>query len=735
LNAKIMKILSSGAVFIIVMSMFILMASYEHTLAIERHKQNTRDAMLMTQTNLESIITSRMISMKNIAAYVEINHEFTQHEYASFAKNIYTSSDDIVKSMTFITDTTITHIYPYEENKAAIGIDLANEASQKELILYAKEHQKAVFAAPVNLVQGYVGIVVRIPVMIRDAYYGQVAIVFDYDKTMDISGIKDLSQNYIVELVGSDPINGDRAVIWGNGMFPDGKPLVQEVNLYDSVLTLSAMPPEGWQGKTQLFYMIWIIGLLVSSFAFVGMYRVLSFNDELKVANDDLENTVVQLQKSKAYIKHMAEHDALTELYNRRRFVEFLKGQLDAGYYGSLLLLDIDNFKNINDTLGHVYGDKILVSVSKILKEAVDDNTYVFRLGGDEFIVLMQNETDQRLIDKCIENILYQLEQGNEVEDIKNHVTASIGVSRYPLDGHTVEELLLKADIAMYSAKKLGKNRSQYFFNDLISNFENRVNLENNLRDAFETQAFMLYYQPIIDSKTGEVSSFEALLRLKDLSMPPNVFIPIAEENGMIIPLGKWVICEVLDQIQSWKKEGFEVKPVAINLSARQIYDATIVDYIQHELLLRNLEPSMIEIEITESVLIDNKDENMKVLTSLKALGIVISLDDFGTGYSSLNYLTYMPVDKVKLDKSLKDRFIHMADTKIVDGLISIAHGFNLKVVVEGVEEAHECDKLVVADCDFMQGYYFGRPMPAHQIHNSEGTVCLSFTENKCKKS
>ena len=733
MNTKLLKILSSGAVFVIVMSMFMLMAFYEHTLAIERHKQNARDAMLMTQTNLESIITSRMISMKNIAAYVEIDHDFTQREYASFAKNIYTSSEDIVKSMTFITDTTITHIYPYEENKAAIGIDLANEASQKELILYAKEHQKAVFAAPVNLVQGYVGIVVRIPVMIRDAYYGQVAIVFDYDKTMDISGIKHLSQNYIVELVGSDSISGHRAVIWSSGTFPDGEPLVQEVNLYDSVLTLSAMPPEGWQGKTQLFYMIWIIGLLVSSFAFVGMYKVLTFNDELKVANDDLENTVIQLQKSKAYIKHMAEHDALTELYNRRKFVDFLKGQLEAGYYGSLLLLDIDNFKNINDTLGHVYGDKILVSVSNILKEAVDDNTYVFRLGGDEFVVLMQNETDQRLIDRCIENILYQLEQGNEIDAIKNHVTASIGVSRYPVDGCTVEELLLKADVAMYSAKKLGKNRSQYFFNDLISNFENRVNLENNLRDAFETQAFMLYYQPIIDSKTGDVFSFEALLRLKDLSMPPNVFIPIAEENGMIIPLGKWVICEVLNQLQNWKKEGFEVKPVAINLSARQLYDATIVTYIKNELLIRDLEPSMIEIEITESVLIDNKDENIKVLTALKELGIVISLDDFGTGYSSLNYLTYMPVDKIKLDKSLKDRFIHMADTQIVDGLISIAHGLNLKVVVEGVEDAHECDKLIAADCDFMQGYYFSRPMPATHIHNTEGAICLSLSDYPCK--
>lgn len=735
MNAKVIKILSSGAVFVIVMSMFVLMASYEHTLAIERHKQNARDALLLTQTNLESIITSRMISMKNIAAYVEINHEFSQLEYASFAKNIYTSSDDIVKSMTFITDTTITHIYPYEENKSAIGIDLANEASQKDLILYTKEHQKAVFTAPVNLVEGGVGIIVRVPVLIWDAYYGQVAIVFDYDQTMNISGIKGLAQHYIVELVGSDPLKGERAVIWSNGISPEGDPLVQEVNLYDSILTLSAMPREGWQGKTLLFYMIWFIGLLVSSFAFFGMYRVLSFNDELKVANDDLENTVVQLQKSEAYIKHMAEHDALTELYNRRRFVDFLKGQLEAGYFGSLLLLDIDNFKNINDTLGHVYGDKILVSVSKILKEAVDDNTYVFRLGGDEFVVLMQNETDDRLIDRCIENILYQLEEGNEVDDIKNHVTASIGVSRYPMDGNTVEELLLKADVAMYCAKKLGKNRSQYFFNDLISNFENRVNLENNLRAAFESNRFMLYYQPIIDSRTGEVASFEALLRLKDLSMPPNVFIPIAEENGMIIPLGKWVICEVLDQIQNWKKEGFEVKPVAINLSARQIYDATIVDYIQHELLLRNLEPSMIEIEITESVLIDNKDENMKVLTSLKALGIVISLDDFGTGYSSLNYLTYMPVDKIKLDKSLKDRFIHMADTKIVDGLISIAHGLDLKVVVEGVEEAHECDKLIAADCDFMQGFYFGRPMPAHQIHNSEGAICLSFTENKCRQS
>ena len=721
MNSKIKKIIYSGIVFLLVFAMFALMANFEHALAIERHKQDARDALLMTQTNLESIITSRMISMGSIAAYVEIDNEISQLEYSSFAKNIYASSDEIVKSMTFITDTTITHIYPFEENKAAIGIDLASEASQRELILYAKNHLKAVFTAPVNLVEGGIGIIVRIPVVVKDAYYGQVAIIFDYDKTIAASGIENLSNDYVVELAGFDSISGEKAIIWNNDGDPVGDSIIQEVNLYDSTLTLTVLPREGWQGKTVLYYMLWFIGAIVSSFAFMGMHKVVSFNDDLKGANKELENTIGRLQISEAYITHMAEHDALTELYNRRKFVEFLGSQLNSGKTGSVLLLDIDNFKNINDTLGHVYGDKVLVSVSKGLLEAVEGNAYVFRFGGDEFIVLMTDVTDTDSIDRCIENIVHHLDLGNEVEQIKNHITASIGVARYPENGNTVEELLLKADIAMYSAKKSGKNKRQFFFEDLISNFENRINIENRLRGALESDEFMIYYQPIIDARTGDISSFEALLRLKDLSMSPSEFIPIAEENGMIVPIGKWVIKEVLDQLKKWKEDGFEIKPVAINLSPRQIYDSTISDFVEEELTLRGIEPYMIEIEITESVLIDNKEENMKVLSALKKLGIVISLDDFGTGYSSLNYLTYMPVDKIKLDKSLKDRFIDMEDTKMVDGLISIAHGLNLEVVVEGVEEAGEFDKLVATNCDYMQGYCFGRPSPANQVHDSQG--------------
>lgn len=721
MNSNIKKILFSGIVFVLVLGMFALMAKFEHTLAIERHKQDARDTLLMTQTNLESIITSRMISMSSIAAYIEIDNEISQLEYSSFAKNIYASTDDIVKSMTFITDTTITHIYPFEENKSAIGIDLASEASQRELILYAKNNLKAVFAAPVNLVEGGIGIIVRIPVLVKDTYYGQVAIIFDYDKTIETSGIKNLSNEYIVELAGVDSLSGEKEIIWNNGDAPSEDFIEQEVNLYDSTLVLTVMPREGWQGKTVLYHWIWLIGLIVSSFAFMGMFKVLSFNDDLKGANEELEKTIGQLQISESYITHMAEHDALTELYNRRKFVEFLESQLAFGKTGSVLLLDIDNFKNINDTLGHVYGDKVLVSVSKGLTDAVDDKALVFRFGGDEFIVLIMDETDPDCIDNCIESIVCHLEVCNEVEHIKNHITASIGVSRYPINGITVEDLLLKADVAMYSAKKSGKNKRQFFFDDLISNFENRVNIENNLRAALENGGFMVYYQPIIETCTGDVSSFEALIRLKDLSMGPNTFIPIAEENGMIVPIGKWVITEVLDQIQKWKADGFETKPVAINLSPRQIYDSTIADFIKEELDSRNMEPSMIEIEITENVLIDNKEENMRVLGALKNLGIVISLDDFGTGYSSLNYLTYMPVDKIKLDKSLKDRFIDLDDSKMLNGLISIAHGLNLKVVVEGVEEAAEFGKLVATHCDYLQGYCFGRPAPADQIHDSAG--------------
>ena len=269
----------------------------------------------------------------------------------------------------------------------------------------------------------------------------------------------------------------------------------------------------------------------------------------------------------------------------------------------------------------------------------------------------------------------------------------------------------MKSDIAMYQAKKDGKNRYCYFTEELISNFDFNVRIENELRDALDMNKFKLLYQPVIDSKTNEISSFEALLRIQDSIISPSDFIPVAESTGLIIPIGDWIIEQVCKQLYEWKENGIQIKPVAINISARQLYEGSILSNIKEILDRYKLPTDLIEIEVTESILINNSEQTIDMLQKLRDIGILISLDDFGTGYSSLSYLTYIPVDKVKIDKSLKDKFLFIENEDVMKGIISICHGLNLKVVTEGVESEEEFEQLKKYSSDYVQGYYFDKPL------------------------
>ena len=727
---KLIKISRAILIFIIIFSLFGLSAYYELNRSIENEKRIVRDNLLLTQNNLEGIITSRMISMSTLNLFIETNTNFTQEQYENFAKHIYNSTGNLVKGMFFITDTTITHAYPFDKEKSVIGVDLALVADQKDLLLYAKEQMKSVFTAPVNLVEGGVGIVVRVPVSSENKYFGQVAIIFDYDKVIQNSGIERLSEKYYIVLTTIDPFSGLKKIVWSNASQEIKQTVNQKVELYDSHMLLQMAPKEGWHVYSPMFFMLLITGIFVSSIASYGTFRTLNANDKLKQTNDELGTLVKRLVvseqqlssqydeivKKESTIQFLAEHDALTELLNRRKFVENLERYLDNGAIGAIVLLDLDNFKNINDSLGHVYGDKIIAQIARIIEKSVCEDTEVYRFGGDEFVILIPNKIEPSEINQCLNQMTHWMNQGIHLDDVKNHITASYGVSRYPMDGNNVLELMAKADIAMYHAKKNGKNQKHYYDESMSSEFDKRVHIEKKLHEAIENDGFMVYYQPIVSVETRKIVAFEALIRMKDFSLNPDVFIPVAEETLLILEIGNWVITEVLDQILRWKEKGLTTLPVAINFSPRQISDGKVVGFVREALKIRGLDASVIEIEITENVLMDNKNENIRILNELKEMGIKLALDDFGTGYSSLNYLTFLPVDVIKIDRSLKERFIDHENSKIIDSLVHIAHSLGFKVVIEGVETAGEYNKLLLKGCDFMQGYLFSRPIPSEHI-------------------
>lgn len=427
-----------------------------------------------------------------------------------------------------------------------------------------------------------------------------------------------------------------------------------------------------------------------------------------------LDNTKFKLQEEQ--IRHLARHDFLTQLPNRMSFLVQLEKELAAGHTGAVLLLDIDNFKSINDTLGHLFGDQLLKLIACRLQSIADENMMVGRLGGDEFLILITNKCHQADIEAYANKILSAFDEAFRLDSREVFVSISMGISCYPYDSSAMDQLIMNADTAMYEVKNRGKNHYMYYHQELKKAMSRKIEIEAMLRAALKSDGFKLVYQPQVDLDSGQISGFEALLRIKESRLGPDQFIPVAEETGLISEIGRWVIREAVAQIARWRNQGLAEKPVAINFSNRQLRDKEYVGYIITLLHQHHVEPRFIEIEITESILMENDGQTKEFLKGLKDAGLAVALDDFGTGYSSLNCLTYLPVNKIKLDKSISDQFLQGNRIKVIESLILLAHSLNLKIMAEGIEEWDKVAVLKNSDCDGIQGYVFSKPLEPAEI-------------------
>jgi diguanylate cyclase (GGDEF)-like protein len=423
-------------------------------------------------------------------------------------------------------------------------------------------------------------------------------------------------------------------------------------------------------------------------------------------------------------IRYQAYHDALTGLPNRASFTEHLEEAMRrakrAGWPLALLFLDLDLFKRVNDSLGHDAGDRLLRVVAERIRRAVREADMLFRMGGDEFTVLLEDVRGPEEAAMVAGRVLEGIAEPLQLQHHEISVSGSIGIALYPRDDVIGERLLKSADTAMYRAKELGRNRYAFFAREMNERVESQIMIEAALRRALKNEEFVLHYQPRVSAATGRATGAEALLRWRHPEwglVEPARFVPLLEETGLIVPVGAWVLAEACRRAKIWQAAGLPPLRVSVNLSSRQFRSEALFEAVSEALRASGLAPQLLELELTESLLVENVDHAMGVMGKLKAIGAAISIDDFGTGYSSLGYLKRFPIDSLKIDKSfVRDIATSPKDAAIVNAISALARSLGIGLVAEGVEEPWQVEFLRARHCTEMQGYLFSRPLPEDTV-------------------
>jgi len=439
-----------------------------------------------------------------------------------------------------------------------------------------------------------------------------------------------------------------------------------------------------------------------------------------------LKENELNLKLNSDALHYQAYHDVLTGLPNRLLFKDRLAQSISRGKLHpkkiAILFMDIDNFKDINDSLGHLYGDETLKIIAKRLKKLISESDTVSRFGGDEFVILIDDIHNNMHVIDIIQKIEKSMEEVIVLDESSVRISLSIGISIYPRDGVTSNELLKHSDIAMYRAKDAGRSRYEFYEKEMTEKVLSRIKKETDLREALDNEDFVLYYQPQFDMRNKKVIGVEALVRWKyneQQIIAPSEFIPMLEKTGLIVPLGQWIAKKCMEQIVSWKKQKLEIERIAINFSMLQIKEDDFVSYFKALLKKTSCNPKWIEIEITESQVMEDPKHIIVTLNAIHALGVKLAIDDFGTGYSFLTYLKRLPIDKIKIDRSfISDIVRNEEDKSIVKAIIALSVSMNINVIAEGIETKSQEKFLLEHGCYIMQGFLYSKPVPVREIEN-----------------
>lgn len=467
-------------------------------------------------------------------------------------------------------------------------------------------------------------------------------------------------------------------------------------------------------------------------FLHIYEYRFYEFTKLLTETNNTLEEKVKEktrertqvLENQKVELDYQAHHDYLTELPNRVKFQKRVEKVIDFNKHtktnSAILFIDLDHFKNINDSFGHDIGDKVLRITATRIRGCIRKNDFLARFGGDEFVVFIGSYDMQHDLERIAENIIACISKPILIDNKTMFVSCSIGISIYKESSQNYQDFIKYADTAMYKAKECGRSNYKFYSSDMTEMAFERVLMETSMRFALDKEEFLVYYQPQVDAKTDKIIGMEALVRWNHSSMgliSPAAFIPLAEETGLIVALDQWVMKTGMKQIREWYEMGLKPGRLSLNLSVKQLQHKEFISVVKNMLNETGCKAEWIEFEITESHIMHNVLEAIDTLNRIKALGINIAIDDFGTGYSSLSYLKKLPVDKLKIDRSfIIDILDNKEDAAITNAIIAIANSLKLDVIAEGVETEKQKKYLIECDCRYIQGYLFYKPMPKAQM-------------------
>lgn len=607
----------------------------------------------------------------------------------------------------------IEKIHPLAGNEKAIGHNLLRDDARREEAHLAINTKMLTLAGPFELVQGGEAVIGRNPVFLEkdgeEYFWGFTSALIFLDDLLAVTELDQLeAKGYTFELVRKHPDTGEMEVFAESAGHEHNNPVIKSVKVPNGEWSICISRPS-------VFPYLALVDITVS-FIFACLF---AFLVRRVMREPDRLRALVKQQTQQLEV--LAFKDELTGLANRRFLIEQLEQSLLTvkrnGKYLALIYLDLDDFKRVNDSMGHEMGDKLLIEVASRIRESVRKSDIVGRLGGDEFAVVLldMNSPDnaRAVAGKIIENIKKPIQLGSH----QVVVGATMGITLAPDDGQSGVELFRNADLAMYASKRAGKNQFSFFNVELQRQAEKTLSLEEELREALINKEFRLVFQPIISFKSGQAEKFEALLRWDHpvkREQSPGAFIDVAEMTGMIVPIGYWVVEAALEFIQRQIDSGQTVKPVAINVSARQLRDELFAKHIEELLRSHDIEPGLIELEITESLLIEDVALAIKLINQLRKLGISISIDDFGTGYSSLSQLKQFPVNTLKIDRSfVKDLEDGVGGRQFVEAITVMVHKLDIEVVAEGIETQSQLSFLKKIGCDYGQGFLLARPLTA----------------------